>query len=422
MSNALAISGVTAALQFYLGNVYSGLSTLFGGSVTVSSQAPDLVQNTLGNGSTLQNQVNLFLHQVTYNAGWRNVGLPSLGADGKSQLKNPPLALDLHYLLTAYGSSDWQAEALLGYALLMLHQNPVLARNDISTALNALPKSNPLNPLSAELGASGLADQFEMIKITPSTLGREEMAWLWTALKADYRPTFPFQVSVVLIQPQLPSTAALPVLSRSIAAQPGPPAQLLQVQPPTGQAAAAPGDPVTITGLSLTGASQIALSNPRLGIQYTIEQSELTVTDNSVSFTVPNDPANLPAGVYNLSVLFTNSSGTVQQSTNIIAMPIAPMILESPAPTATGNTAGTLVTLSCNPQVLPNQSVSLIMGANAVPAQPFTAATATLSFQFTPALAKGPYLARLQVDGVVSPVAVNWSVTPPTFIGPMVTV
>jgi hypothetical protein len=98
MSNALAISGVTAALQYYLGNVYSGLSTLFGGSVTVSSQAPDLVQNSIGDGSTLQNQVNIFLHQVTYNSAWRNVSLPSLGADGKSQLKNPPLALDLHYL------------------------------------------------------------------------------------------------------------------------------------------------------------------------------------------------------------------------------------------------------------------------------------------------------------------------------------
>ena len=99
MSNALAISAVTAALQFYLGNVYSGLSTLFGGNVTVSSQAPDLVQNSLGNGSTLQNQVNLFLHQVTPNAAWRNVGMPSVGGDGKSQLQNPPLALDLHYCL-----------------------------------------------------------------------------------------------------------------------------------------------------------------------------------------------------------------------------------------------------------------------------------------------------------------------------------
>ena len=154
MSSALAISGVTAALQYYLGNVYSGLSSLFGGTVVVSSQAPDLVQNSLGDGSTLQNQVNLFLHQVTHNVGWRNVGLPSLAADGKTVLKNPPLALDLHYLLTAYGSSDWQAEALLGYALLMLHQNPVIARSQVSAALQALPTSNPSNPLSAELGAS----------------------------------------------------------------------------------------------------------------------------------------------------------------------------------------------------------------------------------------------------------------------------
>ena len=53
-----------------------------------------------------------------------------------------------------------------------------------------------------------------MIKITPATLGREEMAWLWTALKADYRPTFPFQVSVVLLQPQQNTSLALPVLRR----------------------------------------------------------------------------------------------------------------------------------------------------------------------------------------------------------------
>lgn len=422
MSNALAISGITAVLQYYLGNVYSGLSTLFGGSVTVSSQAPDLVQNSIGDGSTLQNQVNIFLHQVTYNSGWRNVGLPSLGADGKSQLKSPPLALDLHYLLTAYGSSDWQAEALLGYAVLMLHENPVLARGDISAALNALPTSNPHNSLSTTLGASGLSDQMEMIRITPSTLGREELAWLWTALKADYRPTFPFQVSVVLIQPAARSTSALPVLSRSITAQAGLPPQLFQVQtPPTGQSAAAPGESVTVLGASLGGATQIALSYPRLGIQYP-PFTPSTVTDNAISFTVPNDPAHLPAGVYNLSVRFTNSGGTVLQSSNSIALAIAPTILPAPAPSAVANAAGTLVALSCNPPALPSQSVSLIMGASAVPALAFPAATATLTFQFTPALNKGTYLARLQVDGVVSPVAVNWSAMPPTFTGPMVNV
>ena len=101
MSNALAISAVTAVLQHYLSNVYSGLSALFGGNVALSSKAPDIVQTEIGNGAHLQNQVNVFLHQVTHNAGWRNVGLASVGADGKTQLNNPPLALDLYYLLTA---------------------------------------------------------------------------------------------------------------------------------------------------------------------------------------------------------------------------------------------------------------------------------------------------------------------------------
>ena len=201
MSSALAIAGVSAVLQSYLANLYTGLSALFGGTVTVSAKAPDIVQESFGSRGA-ENQVNLFLHQVTHNVGWRNQDQPSVGADGMTRLANPALALDLHYLLTAYGSQDWQAEALLGFALLMLHENPVLTRHDISNAIAKLPVNDPANPLSGPLGAVGLADQIELLKITPAVLGREEMAWLWTALKADYRPTFPFQVSVVLLQPQ----------------------------------------------------------------------------------------------------------------------------------------------------------------------------------------------------------------------------
>lgn len=421
MSSALAISGVTATLQYYLGNVYSGLSSLFGGSVVVSSQAPDLVQNSLGDGSSLQNQVNIFLHQVTHNPAWRNIGLPSLAADGQTVLSTPPLALDLHYLLTAYGSTDWQAEALLGYAVLMLHQNPVLSRNDISSALKALPTSNPTNPLSSELGASGLAEQFEMVKVTPATLGREELAWLWTALKADYRPTFPFQVSVVLLQPQAPLSFALPVLSRSITAQASFPAQLLQASPPLGQGAAAPGDLVTVTGQALDGATRIQLANPRLGIAYP-PFAPASVMSDVLTFTVPNDPANLAAGIYNLTVLFTGSGGTLLKSSNTLLLALAPSIAASPAPTAVASGGGTLVTLTANPQVLPNQVVQLILGGTAMPAQPFTSATTSLNFQFTPALATGSYLARLEVDGIMSPIQVNWTATPPSFTGPMISV
>jgi hypothetical protein len=417
MSNALAISGVTAVLQYLLNIVYNDPHSPLGG-VLVSAIAPDIVQSNLGTGSIAHLQVNLFMHQVTPNAAWRNVDLPSLAPDGSTRLKNPPLALDLHYLLTAYASEDTQAEALLGYALLMMHENPVLPRAQINTALTSLPATNPFHTV---LGASGLADQFEMLKLTPVTLGREEMAWLWTALKADYRPTFAFDVSVVLMQSLLPSSFALPVLSRNIIVQAETIAQLLDVQPPSHQTASAPGDTVTVTGEFLSAASLVALTNQRLGIQYKPFPPS-AVTGASVVFTVPEDPTKLPAGIYNLSVLFTNGSGLVVQSTNSLPMALAPKILPSPAPTAVGNALGTLVTLSCDPQALPNQSISLALGATAVPAQIFDTPTAVLTFQFPPTLAPGSYLVRLRVDGVDSPVAVDWTATPPKFLGPFLTV
>ena len=127
MSDPLALSAVSAVLQFYLFNMYTSVASAFGGQPAVTSQAPDLVQQGL---TKPENQINLFLHQVTYNASWRNVALPSVAADGKTRLTSPPLALDLHYLLTAYGSADWQAEGLLGCALMMLHENSIITRDD----------------------------------------------------------------------------------------------------------------------------------------------------------------------------------------------------------------------------------------------------------------------------------------------------
>ena len=420
MSTALAISAVSAVLQYYLGNVYAGLSSLFGGNVAVSAKAPDLVQAELGTGSTLQNQVNLFLHQVSENPGWRNAGEPWLAADGKTRLKNPPLALDLHYLLTAYGSNDWQAEALLGYAMMMLHENPVLARQDIRNAFLALPSVDSTNPLSSSLKNSGLADQIEMIKITSSTLGREEMAWLWTALKSDYRPTFPFQVSVVLMEPVANLSLSFPVLHRQIAARAAAPAQLLAIELPHGQLAAAAGDTVTASGEFLAKASQVLLTNSRLGVQRFINIA--SQTDNSLSFAVPTAPPNLPAGIYSLSILINDPSGPTAQSTASLPLAIAPVIQTSPPPAVTQSGGSTQITITCSPAAVVSQSVSLTLNSTTAPAQPFDTDTNSLVFQFAPALATGSYLARLQVDGAPSVINVNWNVHPPVFLGPMVTV
>ena len=415
MSNALAIAAVSAVLEYYLSNAYTGLSTIFGSTVTVSAKAPDLVKTELGDGSTLQNQVNLFLHQVSYNATWRNTGHPKLAADGKTQLKNPPLALDLHYLLTAYGSNDWQAEGLLGYALLMLHENPVLTRQDIRNAFLALPGADPGNLLSGPVGTSGLADQIEMIKITPSTMGREEMAWIWTALKADYRPSYAFQVSVVLMEQPATLSLAFPVLHRNIRAQAIVPAQLLSIDLPHGQLSAAPGATVKLKGELMAGASQVLLTNARLAVS---QLAAATVIDNNtVSFTVP---MNIPAGIYALAVLFNDASGNTEQTTTSLPFGVAPVYESTTNVTQTGTS--TQVTIQFTPNAAASQSVSLTLNGQSADAGPIDASTGSLQFEFAPALAPGQYLARLTVDGAPSVVDVNWHAHPPVFTGPTVTI
>jgi hypothetical protein len=417
MSNALALSAVTTVLQTCLGLVYNSPGSALG-SVLVSAVAPDIVQASVGTGSDVGLQVNLFLHQVTPNAAWRNIGLPSMGSDGATRLTNPPLALDLHYLLTAYAGEDTEAEALLGYGILMLHENPILPRALINTILSSVPNTHPLY---SALSSTGLGTQIEMIKITPATLGREELAWLWTALKADYRPTFPFQVTVVLMRNENPSAFSLPVLTRNLVVQPGPPAQLLAVQPPNDSQAAAVGDTVTITGQSLSsapagGSTVVSISNPRINVtdQFTVPSSN--VKDTYFSFKVPEDPANLPAGIVQVSLLFEDSANNILQHTNSVNTAIALTISTTTPPTAAASGTGTLITLTCDPQVRSNQSVYLIVGFNAVAAQPFTGSTATLSFLFNPALTAQTYSVRLQVDGVPTPNAVNWKFTPPNSV------
>src|SRR5215813_1058101 len=127
--------------------------------------------------------------------------LPSRSAVTGERLSNAPLALDLHYVLTAYGKADFQAEILLGYAMHLLHERPVLDRAAIRRALNPSPLDvSMLPPAFQALTASDLADQVELIKITPATMSSDDMSKLWAAIQSHYRPSSAYQVSVVLIE------------------------------------------------------------------------------------------------------------------------------------------------------------------------------------------------------------------------------
>jgi hypothetical protein len=434
MSNALAISAVTATLQYYLTFMYA---TAVGvpQPVIVSCVAPDQVLTAVSGSNDTENQVNLFLHQVTHNAAWRNADLASFSSDGTRWLTNPPLALNLHYLLTAYGSDNWQAEALIGYALMLLHECPVLTRGDVIAVLTELTKTSvhpgpyPSNAVSPYLSSTGIADQIEMIKITPEPLGREEMAWLWTALKADYRLTFPFQVSVLLMQPEKSASMALPVLRRSFAAQPMVVAEITGLQYLLQQTAAQPGDTVTVIGTNLAGALRVMVSHQRYGVQMTLP---LTATAGGYSFKLPLETVQVyPAGVYDLVVEFLDPTGTYSvQTTNKLPLSISPTLL--PQTIVTSAIAGTnLISVPVKniaPVVYEGQTVTLALSTQTAPfvsknapAQWFSGNVTTLTFEFDPGLTLGAnLLGRLQVDGVTSQVQVNWTPFPPTFKGPWV--
>jgi len=210
MSNALAIASVTAVLKDLLNNgvIDHQLSGVVG-EVTVSALPPDRV---LVEGQAETSRLNLFMYNVTPNAGWRNQALPSHDAGG-TRVSNPPLAIDLHYLITAYGASEFHAEILLGYALQLLHDTPVLTREAVRRTLApASPVTGSILPPPLDtLTASELADQVEQVRLTPQTLNTEEMSRLWTAIQSHYRPTAAYQASVVLIESRRPARSALPV-------------------------------------------------------------------------------------------------------------------------------------------------------------------------------------------------------------------
>ena len=333
MSTALAIAGVTEVLRDLLNNgiVDNNVAGLVGQTVTVTTLPPDRVPAADGTEAT---QLNLFLRQVTPNLGWRNEGLPSRDGSGRARLSNPPLALDLHYLISAYGAADLHAEILLGYAMQLLHENPVLTRQAIHVALQRPPDdAAALPPALRALADSGLEDQVEQLRITPEFLNSEELSKFWTAAQARYRSSAGYQVSVVLIQATAPTPSPLPVLSRQIRARP----ELLPPMPTIDSVVTDAKQPVvlldatiTLNGHHLDGTGrEVILVNDR----FKIEEPFLNPAGDAASmqFSIPAArAADFPVGVYQVSARVQPPGDIAPRESNRLAMTIAPQITGLP--------------------------------------------------------------------------------------------
>jgi uncharacterized protein DUF4255 len=415
MSTAYALAAVTAVLRSRLRArlVAADVGAIIG-SVEVSALAPDLIDVTNGDSSRL----NLFLHDVAVNPGWANVGQPERDSGG-ARVSAPPLAVDLQYLLTAYGTEPYHAEILLGHAGQELHENAVLTRGQIR---EVLAPAIPDPTLPDDVAASGLADQVEGLRIVPVRVPPEEMSRMWTALQAHFRPTIAFQVSVVLIDNRATTQPSLPVVARGPAVETLKRPEIDRVEDATDPAApvlAASTLAIRGRGLAATGVQVLVggVSAPPDSVSDTLLTLDLTGL---------GDPPR--AGVLGVVVSHPVPLGDPPVPHDAVSSEPAAVMLR-PAATFTRTIASTktvdgvtirsgTITATVDPPVYREQRVAVLLNERGAPADraprtytftspdgngldPDDPPSATVTVDYAD-VAAGTYVTRIVVDGVES--------------------
>ncbi len=441
MSNVLAIAAVTQLLKDLINDtmINGNVSEALGADFTVTALPLDRVVSE--SGTEQATQLNLFLYRVSPNPALTNSDLPTRNRDGRLT-RRPRLALDLHYLLTAVSGEELHAEILLGYAMQLFHEQPILGRETIRAALDLAVIEDVL-PLEFDpIRSSELADQIELLKVSPRTLSVDDMSKLWTAFQASYRTTVAYDVSLVLIERELPTRPTLPVLSRGglrdpgTGRDPGVPVRpdLLNLVPTLSSALPGDGHPVmrlggtvVLSGFALDGGATgaevtVRFTEPGTGVVLAVAP-QLPVAPTRLVAVLPdtaplapgspaegtvNDPARWRIGAYVIDVAVRYPDGR-ETFSNGLPLALAPASSASVAAAP----PDVQITMTCSPPIRPGQSLAVLAGQKMVvldsPASPAVDATATFD-----GLASGDEVpVRLRVDGVDSPV-IDLTTTPPS--------
>ena len=410
MSNTLAIAATTTALRNLL---QAGIPALDSdlSDLDVTTRCLDAARENI-NGASL----NLFLYRTVVNAGWSNTDMPRVVKPGETGY--PPLALNLQYVVTAYGrdavDKDAVSHRVLGGAVSVLHDHPVLGAAEIQAAIQH----------------NDLAEQLERIRISWLPMSVDDISRLWTAFQSQYRVSVAYEVTVVLIDSRRPSRAPLPVLTRGqedrgVTAVTGGAPALRAVTPPRSQPAGRLGEDLVVDGDHLDADPVIRFASmlpgppaepppvvelPRRPQQAGEPPGRFVVRPLGLA----DDPDALGRwvpGFYTVTAVL-QPAGLPPLVSNAIAVALAPIVTVTP--NASGGAPvppGTTLTVTCSPRAHPGQRAQLLFGDQLLEPTGFTnpdPASATFkttptTFTFTvPAVAAGLYSVRLRVGGVDS--------------------
>ncbi|MGA5502552.1 DUF4255 domain-containing protein [Streptomyces umbrinus] len=191
MSNALAIAHVTQALALL---IEANLQPEIDMAVKVEPRKPSA-------DPPAEPTITVFLYQVTPNTSQRNNDLPTRASDG-TLLKRAAAALDLHFLISAYGEeSELVGERLIGSVVRTLHEIPVLPKDIIELA-----GEKPY------LAGSDLAEAAQRVRFSPTVMDIDETSKLWGMLhQTPYTLSVVYQAALVFIEGRDVPVAAKPV-------------------------------------------------------------------------------------------------------------------------------------------------------------------------------------------------------------------
>jgi Pvc16 N-terminal domain len=400
MSNPLAIAATTATLRSLLDAQVPLAVPAIPSSFGVTTFPPDVAAKEYSDEKI---GLNLFLYQTVASAAWRNMDTPVSIRPGETGL--PALALNLHYLITAYGKDDPTlgnvSQRILGAAMSVLHDHPLLGREEIKDAL----------------GGNDLGGQFERIRVTPLPVGVDELSKLWMMFQTQYRVSAVYEANVVLIDSRRPVKAALPVLrrgeeDRGAIAVAGGAATLTGVRPPNAQPSTRLGEDAVFTAENLSGNdNELRLTHQRTG--KTISFAGIAAASNGeISIHVPS-LAQSPGAMLDWTPGFYMADIVQKRpelpdrniSSNQIPFALAPRVTVAPP---VFNAGSMQITLTCAPRARASQRVLLLFGSSQfAPVPPLAppaeehAELAEHVFKFNKPEA-GDYVVRLRVDGVDS--------------------
>jgi hypothetical protein len=188
MANIQALHSLGQSLVTYLRNTYPA---------EVAGQAmPECAFALLSSGELAGPQddgtrLTLYVYRLTVNEHQRQARPDRMSPD-----QQPPLGLDLHFLLTAWAGTAQDELLPMAWAMRQLYQHPILDASALSPEAGWAPE--------------------EVVQIIPSELSTEDMMRIWDALEPPYRLSVSYIARRVRLDPDRLLDAAPVVATRFV--------------------------------------------------------------------------------------------------------------------------------------------------------------------------------------------------------------